>query len=206
MAERGPAVSKHDITEQGFAPRETVYWNLPRAGLIEEAIRRGEGRLAPEGPLVVSTGRHTGRSPKDKAIVEEPGSKNHVAWGSSNLPISAEKFDALYDRVVEYLNDRDIFVRDCFVGADSTYRLPVRVISEYAWHSLFAQNLFRVPEISELANNNPEFTVIDAANFKADPERDGTRSSTFILLNFARRVVLIGGTDTPGRLRSRSSR
>ncbi len=201
MAERGPAVSKHDITEQGFAPRETVYWNLPRAGLIEEAIRRGEGRLASEGPLVVSTGKHTGRSPKDKAIVEEPGSKNHVAWGSSNLPISAEKFDALYDRVVEYLNDRDIFVRDCFVGADSTYRLPVRVISEYAWHSLFAQNLFRVPEISELANNNPEFTVIDAANFKADPERDGTRSSTFILLNFARRVVLIGGTEYAGEIK-----
>jgi phosphoenolpyruvate carboxykinase (ATP) len=168
--------------------------------LYEHALRKGEGELGADGQFIAETGEHTGRSPKDKFFVREPGSETHIDWGDTNKPIEAAKFDALFDRVTAWLSEREIYSLDCFVGADPHYRLPVRVISQYAWHSLFARNLFITPE-DVPADFSPEFTVIDAAEFVADPARDGTRSGTFILVNMARKIVLIGGTRYAGEIK-----
>ena len=156
--------------------------------------------MGADGQFIVETGEHTGRSPKDKFFVREPGSERHIDWGETNKEISAEKFDALFDRVADYLKGRDAYVLDAYVGADERYRLPIRVVTQMAWQSLFARDLFIVPD--ELpADFAPEFTVVDASWFDADPARDGTRSSTFILVHFGRRMVLIGGTRYAGEIK-----
>jgi phosphoenolpyruvate carboxykinase (ATP) len=168
--------------------------------LIEHAVRRNEGFLGQDGQLIVDTRPHTGRSPKDKAFVKEPSSETHIDWGDTNIPIDAEVFDKLWERVQAYLSERDVYSVDCYVGADERYRVPIRVYTEYAWHSLFAHHLFITPERPD-PGFVPEFTVVDAAEFQAVPERDHTRSSTFILVNFARRMVLIGGTKYAGEIK-----
>ncbi len=179
-----------------------VYENLSAAELVEHAVRRGEGILGNDGQIVVDTRPHTGRSPKDKFFVKEPSSESHIDWGETNRPIAPEVFDALWDRVSAYLSEREIYSLDCYVGADERYRLPVRVITEFAWHNLFARDLFIVPEDQGTDKEFvPEFTVVDAALFQADPQRDGTASSTFILVNFARRMILIGGTKYAGEIK-----
>lgn len=181
-----------------------VYENLSSAELIEHALRRGEGILGNDGQMIVDTRPHTGRSPKDKFFVREPSSEAHIDWGETNRPIAPEVFDALWDRVSAYLSEREIYSMDCYVGADELYRLPVRVITEFAWHSLFARDLFIVPDdasSNELKEFVPEFTVVDAALFQADPQRDGTASSTFIIVNFAKRMILIGGTKYAGEIK-----
>lgn len=177
-----------------------VYENLSAAELMEHALRRGEGVLGYDGQMIVDTRPHTGRSPKDKFFVKEPSSEGHIDWGDTNRPISPEVFDALWDRVSAYLSGREIYSLDCYVGADDQYRLPVRVITELAWQNLFARDLFILPENmpKEFA---PEFTVVDAALFQADPKRDGTASPTFILVNFAKRMILIGGTKYAGEIK-----
>jgi len=167
---------------------------------VEHALRRGEGILGNDGQLIVDTRPHTGRSPKDKFFVREPSSESHIDWGETNREIDAAVFDALWDRVSAYLAERDIYSLDCYVGADERYRLPVRVVTEFAWHNLFARDLFIVPEKMP-ADFTPEFTVVDAALFAADPARDGTNSSTFILVNFAKRMILIGGTRYAGEIK-----
>jgi phosphoenolpyruvate carboxykinase (ATP) len=177
-----------------------LWENLTPADLIEHALRRGEGVLGSDGQLIVDTRPHTGRSPKDKFFVREPSSEGHIDWGDTNASIDEEKFDALFARVEAYLSERDVYSLDCYVGADENYRLPIRVYTEFAWHSLFAHHLFITPERRD-AGFNPEFTVVDAALFQADPERDGTRSSTFVLVNFRRRIVLIGGTRYAGEIK-----
>jgi len=177
-----------------------VHRNLSVGALYEHALRRGEGELGADGQFVVETGEHTGRSPKDKFFVREPGSENHIDWGETNKAIDAKTFDALLARVTAYLSEREIYSLDTFVGADERYRLPVRVITQYAWHSLFARNLFITPDVAP-ADFTPEFTVIDAAEFVAEPERDGTRSGTFVLVNMARKIVLIGGTRYAGEIK-----
>ncbi|HEX2915259.1 MAG TPA: phosphoenolpyruvate carboxykinase [Chloroflexia bacterium] len=174
--------------------------NLSVPSLYEAAIAHKEGVIAEGGPLVVATGKYTGRSPKDKFIVREPGSQEHVDW-KANVPFDPDKFDALEQRVKDYLADRKVYVQDLFVAAHPKYRLPIRVISEYAWHSIFVNNLFIRPTAEERKDFKPAFTVVDAANFKAVPERDGTRSETFILLNFAKNMVLIGGTEYAGEMK-----
>lgn len=179
----------------------TAARNLTPPALYEAAIREQEGIVALGGPLVVTTGKHTGRSPNDKFFVKEPGSEEHINWGKVNKPFDADKFEALYGRVMNHLSTRQLYTQDLFVVADPSYRLPIRVVSEYAWQSLFARNLFIRPQPSELEGFDPEFTVIDAANFQADPARDGTASSTFIIVNFARKVVLIGGTYYAGEIK-----
>ena len=156
--------------------------------------------LGADGQFVVETGEHTGRSPKDKFFVREPGSETHIDWGETNKPIDAATFDALFDRVAAYLSEREIYALDAYVGADERYRLPLRVITEYAWHSLFARDLFITPETIP-QDFSPQFTVVDAAEFIADPARDGTRSGTFILVNMARKIVLIGGTRYAGEIK-----
>ena len=183
-----------------------MYRNQSAAQLYEHALARGEALLGAEGQLVVETGKHTGRSPNDKFFVREPGSETHIDW-SVNKPIDAATFDALLARIGGYLAGKDVFAMDCFVGADARYRLPVRIITEYAWQSLFSRDLFIDTDAAEPSVSSaqgefvPEFTVIDASLFDADPARDGTRSSTFIIVNFARKIILIGGTRYAGEIK-----
>lgn len=163
-------------------------------------MRRGEGVLGNDGQLIVDTRPHTGRSPKDKFFVREPSSETYIDWGETNRPCDPAVFDALWDRVGAYLSERDVYALDCYVGADETYRLPIRVVTELAWHNLFARDLFIVPETTP-EDFEPEFTVVDAALFQAEPQRDRTNSATFILVNFEKRVILIGGTKYAGEIK-----
>ena len=187
-----------DLEALGLRGLGAVAVNLPAAALYEESLRRGEAKAAQGGPLVVLTGRHTGRSAQDKFFVREAASEKHIDW-EANKPIAPEVFDRLYERVCEYLRGQDLFVLNCFVGADPTYRMPVRIVSQYAWHSLFCRNLFI--DDDEALNQTPEFTVLCAPTFEAEAARDGTRSGTFIIVNFERRIVLIGGTEYAGELK-----
>lgn len=177
------------------------YVNLSTAELIEHALRRGEGVLTADGALNVSTGKYTGRSPSDKFIVRDPSIEDKIDWGPVNQPISPEVFDRLYHRVQAYLQGRPVYVFDGYAGADPDYRLPIRVTTEFAWHNLFARTLFLVPTAEQLATHVPEFEVLSAPGFKADPEIDGTRSEAFILVNFPKRIVLIGGTEYAGEIK-----
>ena len=163
--------SRYDLSSLPLSPKDQ-FWNLTTAPLYEAAIRRGEARMAAEGPLVAQTGRHTGRSAQDKYIVENDASREAVWWGPVNQALSQDRFDALYQRMLAYLSERDVFVQDLWGGSHNTYRLGVRVITELAWHSLFARTMLVRPEESELADFAPEFTVINAPGFAADPERD----------------------------------
>ena len=192
----------HGLEALGIVRSGRVHWNLSPAALYEEALRRSEAMLAAEGPLVARTGQHTGRSPNDKFIVREPSSEKHVHWGAANRPIEAEKFDLLHRDMMAYLQDKELFVLDAWGGTDPAYRLPIRVVNEFAWHNLFARNMF-VPELDADARaaHRPEYTVIDAPNFKADPARHGTRSEVFILVHFGRKLVLIGGTHYAGEIK-----
>jgi phosphoenolpyruvate carboxykinase (ATP) len=195
------ARSRVGVEHHGFRNVNNVYWNLTTPQLYEEAIRRREGRLAHLGPLVVRTGHHTGRSPNDKFVVREPSSAERIWWGAVNRPMPPEQFDILHRRLLAYFQGKDLFVQDCFVCADPEYRIPLRVITETAWHNLFARAIFIRPERAELSAHVPQFTVIHAPNFHAIPEVDGTRSEVFIVINFGQRLVLIGGTHYAGEIK-----
>jgi phosphoenolpyruvate carboxykinase (ATP) len=186
---------------KALAASPLVQTNLCAVQLVETALLRGEARLAANGALVAVTGARTGRSPKDKFTVDDAVTHELVDWGKVNKPFSPQKFDALLDRVTEHLSDRDLFAQDLYCGADPEYRMPIRVISEYAWHSLFVRQLFVRPDAAALATHEPEFTVIAAPEFEAVPERDGTATSAFILANFTRKIVLIGGTKYAGEMK-----
>ncbi|MEA2575937.1 MAG: phosphoenolpyruvate carboxykinase [Chloroflexia bacterium] len=177
--------------------------NLNTAQLVEEAIRNNEGSLAAEGPLVVSTGQYTGRSPKDKFVVEEPSSQDNIWWGAVNQPLPQEKFDALRERLMVHVRDKamKLYVQDVYVGADPNYRLKVRIYTEFAWSNLFARNLFIRPTEAERAGFEPDFVVVDVPSFHANPAEEGTRTETFIALNLAQRLVLIGGTEYGGEIK-----
>ncbi len=179
-----------------------VYWNLSVPGLYEEAVRRREGLMAADGPLVCRTGQHTGRSPNDKFIVREATSEDKVWWSKVNRPIEPQFFDALHRRMLNYLEGRELFVQDCYAGADPRYRMRVRIITEQAWHSLFAKHMFiDIPDLHDRPAHDPEFTVIDVPGLHADPAANGTNSEVFILLNFERKLVLIGGTSYAGEIK-----
>jgi len=186
---------------KALAAGERVHANLPMAQLIETALVRGEGHLAANGALVAVTGARTGRSPKDKFTVDDAVTHGVVDWGKVNKPFAPEKFGALLERVVEHLKGRELFVQDLYCGADAAYRLPIRVISEYAWHALFVRDLFVRPEAAALATHVPEFIVVAAPEFEAVPERDGTGTSAFILVDFTRKIILIGGTKYAGEIK-----
>jgi len=177
-----------------------VHRNLRSAVLVEHAIRRDEARLASNGALVAYTGR-TGRSPKDKFTIKDRVTANQVHWGSVNQPFDADRFDALYERVMEFLQGRELFVQDLYAGADPSYRLPIQVVNEMAWHNLFVRALFIRPTNEEMKSHQAEFTILAAPGFKADPSRDNTNSEAFILVNFTRRIVLIGGTAYAGEMK-----
>lgn len=178
-----------------------VHRNLSTSQLVETAIARGEGRLASNGALVALTGARTGRSPRDKFIVEDDDTRNRVNWGKVNQRFDAVKFEKLLNRVVKHMAERDLYVMDLYAGADPAYRLPVTVIAEYAWHALFVKQLFVRPQLAELSRHAAEFTVIAAPEFEAIPERDGTKSGTFILADFTRKIILIGGTKYAGEMK-----
>ena len=186
------------LAEHGVRTSRPVHWNLSTPGLYEEAIRRDEGVLAVDGPIVCRTGVHTGRSPNDKFMVKEPSSEAQIAWGKVNRPIDQAKFDALKRDMLAHLADRELFVQDLYAGADPEYRLSVRFIQELAWHNLFVRNLFLVPPAEELRDFTPQFTVITAPSFHADPERHGTRSDVAIVVNVGTSEVLIAGTSYAG--------
>jgi phosphoenolpyruvate carboxykinase (ATP) len=196
------APKAHGLETLGIDRRAETYWNLPTPVLYEHAIRRGEGLVAHLGPLVVDTGDRTGRSPDDRFIVDEPSSRDRIWWGPFNRPMSEAHFDHAWARMRSYLVDRDLYVQDCYGGADPRFRLPVRVVSEHAWHSLFMRNmLIREFDAEALHDFRPEFTVVAAPGFRADPATDGTRSGTCILINLAKRLVLIGGTEYAGEMK-----
>ncbi|MEP7355966.1 MAG: phosphoenolpyruvate carboxykinase (ATP), partial [Anaerolineales bacterium] len=202
QAEAAALAADYGLDNHGLANPHTVYWNLPAPALYEEIVFRGEARLSQQGPLVVRTGRHTGRAASDKFIVRSPASQEHVWWGEYNRPFSAEKFNDLFNRMQGYLQGRDVFVQDCYAGADPDYGLPIRIVSELAWHSLFARNMFLRPATREAERRHvPEFTVICAPGFKGMPQIDATASQTFIVLNFEQRLCLIGNTAYAGEIK-----
>jgi len=185
----------------GFAPQHPVHFNLGPAALYELALRRGEGVLAASGPFCAVTSPHTGRSPNDKFVVDEPSSSEQVWWGKVNQQLASGHFDRLATDVMHHLNGQPLFVRDLFAGADSAYRLPVRFLTPSAWHTLFVSNMFLRPTAADLAAFKPAWHVLHAPEMQADPAPHGTRSGTFIVINFARRVVLIGGTRYAGEMK-----
>ena len=190
------------LAGQGLTPSGTVHWNHLAPALIQHAIERAEGRLADMGPFVAVTTPHTGRSPNDKCVVKEPASEADVDWGKVNQPMTPEHFETLRADVQQYLNARDtLFVQDLYCGADPQYRLSVRYVSPNAWHMAFVRNMFVRPELSALTDFAPNFTVLHAPEFQADPARHGTRTGTFIVLNLAERMILIGGTRYAGELK-----
>jgi phosphoenolpyruvate carboxykinase (ATP) len=190
-----------DIDQHGIRNVASVYWNLVTPALYEHVVRRREGLLAKHGPIVVRTGHHTGRSPNDKFIVREETTSENIWWGKVNRPFEPERFDRLHHRLLAYLQGRDLFVQDCYAGADPRYQIPIRVITETAWHNMFARTMFiRVPR-EKLAEHDPQFTIISAPRFHALPEVDGTNSEVFIIVNFAKKLVLIGGTSYAGEIK-----
>jgi phosphoenolpyruvate carboxykinase (ATP) len=179
-----------------------VYWDLSTSALYEEAIRRYEAALSHLGPLVVRTGQYTGRLPKDKFLVREPSSESKISWGKINRPMASDKFDGLKHRLCAYLQGKDIFIENCYAGADEHYRLPIRIISERATAALFARTMFiRELNLERLAQHVPDFTVLHAPNFHADPEIDGTHSEAFVLMHFGKKLILIGGTAYAGEIK-----
>ena len=180
-----------------------VYWNNSTPELYEHSIRRYEGQIAHLGPLVVSMGQHTGRAAKDKYIVNEPNTSGDIWWGKVNVRYPEERFHALHKRMAAYLRGKTVFVQDCYAGADEKYRQRVRVITEFAWHSLFARNMFiQLPRNRQAIKSFiPDFTVVHCPNFNSDPDEDDTRSGTFVALHLSKKLVLIGGTAYAGEIK-----
>jgi len=193
--------SKFGLSNHGLESLGTVHWNFTTASLVEEAVRRAEAHLAADGPIVARTGQHTGRSPNDKFTVKEAGTEGDIWWGNVNRPIDPAQFEALYQKMIAHYKGKDAFVQDCYAGADSGYRLKVRVVTECAWHNLFARNMFIQPANGELADFEPQFTVLQAPSLDADPAVHGTNSNVFVLVSFERRMVLIGGTSYAGEIK-----
>jgi phosphoenolpyruvate carboxykinase (ATP) len=192
---------RDELARHGISVRGHVYWHPTTSQLYEHALARGEARLAEGGALVVDTGEHTGRSPKDKFIVREPGSEERIWWGDVNAEISEDSFDRLRDRVTARLSESDVYVVDAFAGADPKHRVAVRVISESPWHALFAKTLFIDPTLDELEDMEPEALVLHAPSVSGLPEEDGTRTGTFVCLHPTRTEVVIGGTFYAGEIK-----
>ncbi|PLR98227.1 phosphoenolpyruvate carboxykinase (ATP) [Bacillus sp. T33-2] len=189
-----------DISE--LLSGNNVHTQLSVPQLVEKVLTRNEGLLTSTGAVGAATGKYTGRSPKDKYIVNEASVRDKIDWGPVNQPIPEEVFTNLYNKVLQYLKEKEeLYVFKGFAGADKKFRLPIQIINEYAWHNLFAHQLFIRPNEEELLSHNAEFTVISAPNFKADPAVDGTKSETFIMISFERRTVLIGGTEYAGEMK-----
>jgi phosphoenolpyruvate carboxykinase (ATP) len=192
----------YNLSNHGVGNLRLAYWNLANEALYEEAIFRSEGTTTVGGPFVANTGKHTARSATDKFVVREADSEGNVWWGVYNRPFAADKFEVLYDRMLGFLQGRDIFVQDVYVGADENYRLPVRVVTQLAWHSLFVRNMFILPQsLEEYKRFVPEFTIISMPDFKGTPAVDNTASETFICLSFEKKLAIVGNTAYAGEIK-----
>ncbi|MBF0171274.1 MAG: phosphoenolpyruvate carboxykinase [Nitrospinae bacterium] len=192
-----------EMAELGFRNLNNIYRNLHMPALYEEAVKRREGYIGHRGPFVVRTGQYTGRSPNDKFIVRESTSEKDIWWGSVNHDISEEKFDHLLHRLQAYWQGKDMFIQDCFAGADPEFQMKLRIVTEDAWHSMFARNMFiRMSKAeSDTSAHEPDFTVFNAPRFTADPKSDGTNSEAFVIVHFGRKMVIIGGTSYAGEIK-----
>ena len=194
--------SDYGLDNHGISNLRMAYWNLTSEALYEEITFRKEARISHLGPIVANTGKHTARSANDKFIVKEPSSEENIWWGQYNRPFSPDKFNDVYNRVQGYLQGKDVFVQDCYAGADPNYRIPVRIIAEHAWHALFVRNMFVLPKTNEEYRRHiPEYTVIVAPGFKGIPQIDSTATNTFIALNFAQKLCVIGNTAYAGEIK-----
>lgn len=199
MTERTP---RYGLDAMGIETAATIHWNLITAPLVEHALQRGEGKLAKDGPLVVATGKHTGRSAKDKFIVRDAETESTVWWGDTNRGMTPEHFAALKADFLAAVGAKDtLFVQDLYGGSQPEHRVKVRVINELAWHNLFIRTLLVRPEASELEGFEPEYTIIDLPSFRADPAKHGSRSETVIAVNFTEKLILIGGTAYAGEMK-----
>ena len=190
------------LADQGIATGAEVKANLGTAALVEEALINGEGRLAKDGPLVVETGKHTGRSAKDKFIVRDAETESTVWWGKVNVPMTPAHFGALKEDFFKALGEKDkLYVADLFGGSQPEYRVNVRVINELAWHNLFIRTMLVRPSAHELAHFAPEYTIVCLPSFRADPARHGCRSETVIAVNYSEKLILIGGTAYAGEMK-----
>ena len=190
-----------DLASIGLANVKKAYWNLSPTELVEHSINLGEGVLNDTGALVIDTGEFTGRSPKDKFFVKDSITEGSINWGEINIPISPEHFDVLHKKITAYLADKEVYVRDSYACADPAYRLNVRVVSEKPWQSLFAYNMFLRPTAEEIQSQDPEWQIICASGFKADPATDGTRQHNFAVINMTKKMILIGGTAYTGEIK-----
>ena len=194
--------SDYGLENHGLVHLDRVFWNLPTSALYEEAIFRAEGKMADGGPLLIHTGKHTARAAADKYIVREPSTEDKIWWGEYNRPCTPEQFSSTLRRLQAFLEDEEVFVQDCFAGADPAYRMPIRVITDQAWQSLFARNMFITTDNQDtLKKHVPEFTLIAVPSFYVDPRVDGTRSETAIMLNFAERMAIICNTSYGGEVK-----
>jgi len=201
MNEYGKKAENASISALGLGNVSNAYWNLEPAELIEESIIKGEGVLTNTGALAIDTGEFTGRSPQDRFIVEDDITRDGVWWGPINKKFDADKFDLLYNRVTSYLSGKEVYVRDAFVCSSEKYRMNVRVVTEFPYSSLFANNMFIRPSLEEIKSFDAEWNVICAPGFHADPEVDGTRQHNFAILNFSKKIILIGGTGYTGEIK-----
>ncbi|HSI90379.1 MAG TPA: phosphoenolpyruvate carboxykinase (ATP), partial [Adhaeribacter sp.] len=201
MKEFGRKSSKAGLESIGIKQAESVLWNLTPAELVEEALKNGEGVLSDTGALMCDTGKFTGRSPKDRFVVKDAKTADSVWWGDINIPFDADKFDKLQEKMVNYLADKKIYVRDAYAGADPDYRLDLRIVNTQAWQNLFCNNMFLRPTAEEIESHEPNFTIICIPEFQADPETDGTRQPNFAILNFTKNMILIGGTGYAGEMK-----
>ncbi|MBA2383310.1 MAG: phosphoenolpyruvate carboxykinase (ATP) [Actinobacteria bacterium] len=190
-----------DLSAHGVEPRERVFWNPTTSLLYTHALERREGRLAEGGPLAVDTGKHTGRSPKDKLVVREPGSEDRIWWGDVNAELAEDRFEGLREKVAAHIGERDLYVVDAFAGADPEHRIAVRVLTNHPYHALFARTMFIDPTEEELRAFEPQALVLHAPALDADAETDGTRTGTFVVLHPSRREILIGGTFYAGEIK-----
>lgn len=201
MKQVGKKNPKASLETLGLKNLKTAYWNLTSEELIEKTLCKGQGVLADSGALMVKTGEFTGRSPKDRFIVKDDITADTVAWGKINMPFSAAKFDQLKGKILNYLEGKDVFVRDAYACADDNYRLNLRLVAEYPWSAMFANNMFLRPSETEILNANPEWNILCAPGCMADPEIDGTRQHNFAIINFSQKTIIIGGTAYTGEIK-----
>jgi phosphoenolpyruvate carboxykinase (ATP) len=202
QSEASALKSDYGLENHGLSNLRMAYWNLPTEALYEEIAFRREARITQMGPIVANTGKHTARSANDKFVVKESSTDDKIWWGQYNRPFSPEKFNDLFNRMQGFLQGRDVFVQDCYAGADPNYRMPIRIICEHAWHAVFARNMFILPKTNEEYRRHiPEYTVMAIPSFKGMPQIDGTNANTFIVLNFAQKLCLIGNTAYAGEIK-----
>lgn len=194
--------SAYGLMNHGLVHLDRVYWNLPESALYEESVFRNEGKIVNGGPLLVHTGKWTARAANEKYFVKEPSSEDKIDWGKNNRPLTAEKFDGIMSRLQAFLQGEELFVQDCYVGADPDYQMPIRVITDTAWQSLFARNMFlTLKTLEQHKTHIPSFTVIASPSFKLDPRIDGTNSETGIIIDFSKRLAIVANTQYGGEIK-----